>query len=583
MTEQLQRRLTAIVAADLAGYSRLIGEDEEATLSALRFRRSSIVNPLLEQHGGRIANTAGDSLLIAFASAADAVRFSIAMQRAMAEANGEAPEPRHLWFRIGINIGDVVVEDGDLFGDAVNITARLEAIAPSGGIVLADDVYRQIRGRIDAEWTGLGLQALKNIAEPVRAWAWTGTSPLARPGTGAVAARPDARPEKAAIAVMPFENRSGDQEQRYFADGITEDIITELSRKPELMVISRNSTFAYQGKSVPPGEICRELGVRYLLEGSVRRANDRVRITAQLVDGETAGHLWAERYDRDMSDIFAVQDDVTRHIVSALAIKLVNSRPVLAGKGTANAEAYDLVLRAREQFRLYTAGGNAAARRLFQQAAELDPYFAEAFAGIALTHVQEWFAGSEAALALAHETAQTAAALDPTLPLVQEALSTVHLFRREHDAAIETARRWIDLEPSNAEAYATLAGAMHFAGHNGEVIGLIETAERLNPHYPFYYPHYVGLANFAVRRWAEAIAAFNRAITRNPDTLWPHVFLSAAYAHSGAARAAKAALTEVARLDPDFSLARAEALLSYKRRGDLALVLDGLGSAGLKA
>ncbi len=582
MAERSQRRLAAILAADVAGYSRLIGEDEEGTLRALRDRRSELVEPLLAEHGGRIANTAGDSYLIEFASAVDAARFALALQQGLAAKDDGVPETRRIRFRIGINVGDVVVQKGDLLGDGVNIAARIEAQAAPGGIALSDDAYRQVRGRAEADWQDGGAQALKNIAEPVRIWHWAGCAPDAKGLAPAAPASATLGPEGPSIAVMPFENRSHDPEQDYFADGITEDIITELSRLPALLVIARNSTFAYKGKGASLETICRELKVRFLLEGSVRKAGSRVRVTAQLVDGQSGGHLWAERYDRELADIFAVQDDVTAQIVEALALKLVTpERAPAQRQEPGSTEAYDCVLRAREQYRLFTKDGNAAARALYERAIALDPDYAEPYAGLAETSVQDWFMGREPTLDRAFALAQSAAERDADLPLVQEALSTVYLFQGRSPEAVATARRWIDLEPGNAEAYATLAGALHFAGENEAVVALIETAMRLNPHYPFYYPHYVGLANLGLRRFEPAVAAFKRAVSRSPQALWPHVFLAAAYGHLGKEEQARAALEEVRRLNPAFSLDATRRLLPYKNEGDRTLVSEGLGKAGL--
>ena len=348
------------------------------------------------------------------------------------------------------------------------------------------------------------------------------------------------------------------------------------------MVIARNSTFTYKGKAAKIGDVCRDLRVRYVLEGSVRKAGERVRISAQLIDGRSGGHLWAERYDRGLEDIFAVQDDVTEKIVRALEVKLVSRTAAQeACKQAPNSEAYDCVLRGREQYRLFSKDSNAAARELYERAIALDPDYAEPYAGLAETYVQEWIMGSEPTLDRAFESAQQAAARDPTLPLVQEALSTVHLFKRQHADAIATARRWIELEPSNADAYATLAGALHFSGENEEVIELIEKAMRLNPFYPFFYPHYIGLANLGMRRFDEAVAALKRGISRNPEALWPHVFLAACHGHLGEHTQARAQLAEVRRIHPGFSISSLQDLLPYKRSADADLLLHSLRKAGL--
>jgi adenylate cyclase len=391
-----------------------------------------------------------------------------------------------------------------------------------------------------------------------------------------------ALPDKPSIAVLPFGNMSSDPEQEYFSDGITEDIITEISRIPEVMVISRNSTFTYKGKSAKVQDVCRDLGVRYVLEGSVRKVGKRVRITAQLIDGRSGGHLWAERYDRGLEDIFAVQDDVTEKIVRALEVKLAGGAAAgQAREQIHTPEAYDCVLRGREQYRLFSMDSNAAARELYERAIVIDPDYAEPYAGLAETYVQDWFMGSEPNLDRAFDLARQATERDPTLPLVHEALSTVQVFRKQHAEAIATARRWIELEPSNADAYATLAGAMHWSGDNEQVIALIEKAMRLNPFYPFFYPHYIGMANMAMRRFDEAVVAFKRGMDLNPEALWPHVYLAACNGHLGEIAQAKVQLAEVRRINPEFSIASLPKLLPYKRSADADVPVDGLRKAGM--
>ena len=581
MSEGTERRLAAIVSTDVVGYSRLMGVDETGTLTAMRAHRGEHWNPTIEKFGGRVVGTAGDSLLVEFASAVAAVESSIVVQRAMVERNADLPDDQRMLLRIGINIGDVIIVGDDIFGDGVNIAARMQEIAAPGGIAISGNIHEQIDGKVEDIFADDGLHEVKNIARPVAVWRWSAAE---SPATAQSTNKPLPLPDKPSIAVLPFVNMSGDPEQEYFADGITEDIITEISRNSGLLVISRNSTFTYKNKASKAQDVCRDLGVRYLMEGSVRKSGERVRITAQLIDGISGGHLWAERYDRDLADIFAVQDDVTAQIVDALEVKLVEgANSALARVETDIPEAYDCVLRGREQYRLFSKDSNAAARDLYERAIVLDPDYGEPYAGLAETYVQEWFMGAEPTLDRAYELAQQAAARNPILPLVQEALSTVHLFKRQHAEAIATARRWIALEPSNADAYATLAGSMHFSGENGEVIALIDKAMRLDPFYPFFYPHYIGLANLAMRRFDEAGVAFKRAIARNPEALWPHVFLAACHGHLADDSQAFEQLAEVRRINPEFSIASLMNLLPYKKSADTDLVVDGLHKAGLSA
>jgi adenylate cyclase len=442
-------------------------------------------------------------------------------------------------------------------------------------------VYEEVRDRSSLAFVDLGLREVKNIDGPVRVWRWVSDQDVAV-ADPALAEKPLALPVKPSIAVLPFDNMSGDPEQGYFADGITEDIITEISKISELFVISRNSTFTYKGRAAKVQDVSRDLGVRYVLEGSVRKAGERVRVTAQLIDGHTGGHVWAERYDRGLADIFAVQDDVTAEIVRALEVRLVDAaraRPARAE--TENPEAYDCVLRGREQYRLFSKDGNVAARQLYERAIELDPDYAAAYAGLAETCLHEWFSGSAVALDRAFEMAQRAKALDPSLPLVHEALSSICLFKRQHGEALAAARRWIEVEPGNAEAYANLAGILHFAGEPERVAGLIEKAKRLNPFYPFYYTLYVGQACFAMHRFEDAVAIITRSIAHNPESLPSHFYLAACYGQLGEDALARDALAEVRRISPTFSIAWLRTIAAYKRASDLDLLVDGVRKAGL--
>jgi adenylate cyclase len=430
-------------------------------------------------------------VLAIFETATGAASSALAIQQELETSQSQTAEDQRLRFRIGVHLGDIIEKsDGTAYGDGVNIAARLEGLADAGGICISNAVFDAVGRQLRTQFGPLGEQRVKNIDRPILAFRAVGQAPPSQAALGSGSAYGRSQP---AIAVLPFVNMSGDGEQDYFSDGITEDIITELSRIPALLVIARNSTFTYKGKAAKVQDICRDLGVGYVLEGSVRKAGQRIRVTAQLIDGHSGGHIWAERYDRELADIFAVQDDVTGQIVRTLEIKLVDAGPAPPSRvETDNPEAYDCVLRGREQYRLYTKDGNAAARRLYERAIELDPSYAEAHAGLAETYWQDWFLGSPDGLDRAFELAQTAKRLDPNLPLVYEALSSVHLFKRQHDEAIAAAQQWIEVEPGNAEAYASLAGILHFAGEPERVGGLIEKAKRLNPFHPFYYTLYVG-------------------------------------------------------------------------------------------
>lgn len=578
LEDLMKRRLAAILAADVVGYSRLVREDEEGTIRALRDLRRERIEPVIKSRDGRVVKLMGDGILAEFSSIVDAVRAAIEIQRAVAQWNDDVAFDNRFAFRIGVHLGDVIVDGDDIHGDGVNVAARLESLSPPDGFCITGSVHEEVRDRLDIRFTDLGEKEVKNLNRPVRVWQWHPDGS----GDFIHLPMPAAKPDKPGIAILPFNNSSSDPEQTYFSDGITEDLITEISRFPELVVISRNSAFTYKGKVAKVQDVCRDLNVQYVVEGSVRKAGQRLRISVQLIDGQTGGHLWAERYDRQIEDIFDVQDDVTERVVDALKITLVGGVSRISRVRKPDSRAYDYVLRGREQYRLFTRDGNAKARDLFEKAIEIDPDYAEPYAGLSETYVQEWFAGSVSALDRAYDLAKQATSRDPMLPLVQEALSTVHLFRREHDAAITTACRWIELEPSDAEAYAALAGAKHFAGQNREVVPLIETATRLNPYFPFYYPHYIGLANLAMGRFEDAATAFRRAITRNPDTVWPHFFLAASLGHLSEREDAQKAWSQVKRIQPDAVVGQVTQL-PYKHKRDTNLVLEGFQKAGLSS
>ena len=386
--DRVERRLAAILAADVVGYSRLVGIDEEGTLAALKALRKSLIDPKVAEHRGRIVKNTGDGALVEFASAVDAVRCAVETQREMADRAINIPENRRIEFRIGINIGDVVIEEGDIFGDGVNIAVRLESIAAPGGVCISEDVYRQVRGKFDATFDDIGEQKLKNIVQPVRVYrvriGGTAGASTGEPSTNLPL------PDKPSIAVLAFQNMSGDPEQEYFADGIAEDIITALSKSRWLFVIARNSSFTYKGRSVDVKLIGRELGVRYVLEGSVRKSGNRVRITAQLIEAATGAHMWAERYDRDLADIFAVQDEITGSVASAIEPEMAQAEQQRASRKLPDSlDAWEAYHRGLWHLLKFEPGENDQARPFFQRAIDLDRGFAPGYYGLAMTHIWE--------------------------------------------------------------------------------------------------------------------------------------------------------------------------------------------------
>ena len=506
--ERVQRRLAAILAADVVGYSRLMGADEAGTRARFNAHLRCLIQPTISAHDGRIVKTTGDGLLVEFASVVDAVQCAVTIQRGMTDRNAAATEDHRLDFRVGVNLGDVIVEGDDIHGDGVNVAARLEGLEEPGGLCVSGKVVAEVRNKLQVSFEDAGEQSFKNMAESVRAYHvqvdTTGQARSPAPAKESVPRRPS-------LAVLPFDNLSGDLEQDYFADGITEDLITELSRFQELIVIARNSVFSYKGKAINVRDVGRELGVRYVLEGSVRKAGVRVRISAQLVEAATGHHLWAERYDRDLKDVFAVQDEVTRQIVAALAGRLEDSerrRARDAGERTENLEAYDLVLRGRERFFRETQEDNVAARRLYERAVALDPHYARAYAGLAWTYLVEGrTTGSDEAYECALAHAHKGVRINPASHSNHLTLGNVYAAIGNPDQAVEAIRRGVELNPNDAEGLAVLAYVLCMQGKPEEAIAQIDEAARINPGLRPAKPVIVGIARFVGRRYAEAVAA----------------------------------------------------------------------------
>jgi TolB-like protein/Flp pilus assembly protein TadD len=571
--ERLPRRLAAILSADMVGYSHQMGRDEAGTLARLKSLRRDIVDPTVAAHAGRTVKLMGDGTLVEFASAVDAVACAVELQKRFAERNAGTPDGEQIDFRIGINVGDVIVDADDIYGDGVNVAARIQALAEPGSVYISRAVADQVRGKLPVGIEALGERRVKNIAQPIevfRIGATTDDKDAKLPTT-----------DKPSIAVLAFSNMSGDPEQEYFSDGIAEDIITSLSKLPELHVIARNSCFTYKGKPVDVKRVGRELGVRNVLEGSVRKSGNRVRVSGQLIDAESGAHLWAERYDRELVDIFAVQDDITAQIVSALRVKLMGADRPRSRVETENPEAYDCVLRGREQYRLYSREGNDAARRFYERAILLDPNYAAAHAGLAETWLHARLNGAPEGLDRAFIAAQTARNLDPSSPLVYEALSMILLFRRQFDDAANAASRWIEIEPNDPEAYATLAGIRIFAGEPEQVEELIGKAKHLNPFYPAYYDLYLGQAAYSKGRFGEAAQFVARSIARNPLALPALTALAACYGQLGDSTRARDALADIRRINPKASIAWVRTIAVYRRAADVERLLEGLRKAGL--
>ena len=578
-TERMERRLSAILAADIAGYSALMGADEARTVRDLKGHQA-VVLPMVGEFAGRIIDTAGDGILAEFASVINAVKCALAIQTTMAQRNAAIEPQRRMQFRVGINIGDVVYDDVRIYGDGINIAARLESIAEAGGICISSKVYDEISGRIDLHCEDLGEQQLKNIARPVRAYQvrLDRTSPIA------VAA--PALPEKPSIAVLPFQNMSGDAEQEYFADGITEDLITDLSKVSGLFVIARNSSFVYKGRSAKVQDIGRDLGVRFVLEGSVRKAGNRVRITAQLIDAGNDGHLWAERFDRDLTDIFSTQDEVVEKIVGALAITLTpGEEQRLRRRGTDNVEAYETWLRARKLLGGGTRESVVQARAMYHRAITMDPAFPMPHAGLALAgimdYLNDWAADPAAALDDAERCARRALELGPQEPVSHLALGNVMLWRRDHDGALSEFRRALALDRSYAQGYSATGMVLMYAGRPAEALEPIAMAMRLDPHYATIVLHFLAQAHFALGSYETAARYLLDRIARNPSTDASRMLLASCYGHLGRADDARKTWAELLEVNPEFSLMQRARVLPYKDPSDFQRIAEGLAKAGL--
>jgi adenylate cyclase len=582
--ERVERRLAAVLAADIAGYSRLMGADEEGTLAQLKTVRKALVDPAIAAHRGRIVKTTGDGMLVEFASAVDAARGAAEVQRGMATQNINVPLDARIEFRIGIHVGDIIIDDNDIFGDGVNIAARLEGIAEPGGICISDDAQRQVRGKIDLVFDDMGLQTLKNIAEPIRVFRirLEPNATTAPEGTkDAAVATTNAR--KPSIAVLPLVNMSGDPEQEFFADGLTEDIISELSRFRDLLVISRNSTFVYKGKAVKVQEVAREFGVEYVLEGSVRKAGDRIRVTVQLIDAETDRHIWAERYDRQLEDVFAIQDEMTRAIVATLPGRVEAATQDRAKrKPTDNMAAYECVLTAKVLHHRSIREDNAEAQRLLDRAVALDPSYAHAHAwkgcvlGQAWTY--GWCAERDATFQQVGAELEIALALDDNDSDVHRILAALNLAREDHDKAAYHQERALALNPNYDLVVVQQGELLTWLGRPEEGIDWIKKAMRLNPYHPERFWNHLGRACYCAEKYAEAAEAFSR-ITRPDHT--HHAFLAATFAQMGNGVGAAAHAAEVLKREPKFSVAVYLATQHYKRDVDRQRHEAGLLKAGL--
>ncbi len=634
MSKQAHRRLTTILMLDVVGYSRLMAADEDGTVARLQAIRKDLIIPKQEEYYGRTVKLMGDGALMEFGSVVDAVNFAIDIQRAIKRRNQDIPPAQQIRHRIGINIGDVIVDGEDVYGDGVNIAARLESICDTDGIYLTGDVFHQAENKVDVTFEALGKKDLKNIPRPITVYRVLLDSKKAE----SIALHDETKPswflrwalvigvttavliaavllsrewnppddnieadnitvsdtqsiaavseEKPSVAVLPFDNLSGDVEQEYFSDGITNDIITDLSQLSNLLVIASNSVFVYKNTPVNVQQVAAELGVTHVLEGSVQKSGQRIRINAQLIDAASGHHLWAERFDRDLIDIFALQDEVSKKIVEALAIELTHEEQQrLEHSRQTDPRAYDMLLRGLEQLRRFTRDTNIEARDYFLQAIEFDPGFARAYADVALSHGLDiqfgWGETTAEKFAVAFEYADKALALDDTLGQVYFAYGMLYLLNKERDKAIESCKRSLTLNPNYADCYAQYAQALSYDGKPEEALEKLHKAMEINPRHSFFYTWIEGRAHQLLGNLEQAERLFLDVIERNAHFPGAHLTLAALYANQGRIEDAQWEAAEVLSLRPDFSLRKEAENTPYRKREDLDLYINGLRKAGL--
>jgi adenylate cyclase len=625
-TQDSKRKLTAILSADVKSYSRLMSQDEEATVKTLKQHRVTI-SGLVSAHRGRVVDSPGDNILAEFGSVVDAVKCAVKIQETLKGKNAELPENRRMEFRIGVNLGDVIEEEDRIYGDGVNIAARLEGLADAGGICISGTAFDHVKNKVSVGYQYLGKQTVKNIPDPVRAykvlmepeaagkvigekepkqtrWGWKAVaavavlvlvsgglvwnfywrSPKIEPASKDRMALP--LPDKPSIAVLPFVNMTGDPGQEFFCDGVSEDIITALSKVPRLLVIARNSTFTYKGKPVKVKQVSEELGVQYVLEGSVQKSADRIRITAQLIDALKGHHIWADHYDRELKDLFALQDEITVKIITALQVKLTAGETAqLVGKSTKNLQAYLKVLEARESFYTITKEGFAQTRRLSEEAIALDPGYAAAYLYLGSAHFMEVTVGSskdpEESLKLAFEMTKKAIALDDSESTAHSILGFLYVMTKQYDQGIAECERAVALAPNSSTTNIWMGLVLLYAGRHEEAVRYAEQALRLDPMPVGWYFRALGQAYAWVGRYEEAIGAHKKALQRAPNDIVTYLALTTAYSWAGRLEEARAQALEVLRINPNFSLDQQAKRSPYKNRADGDRVIDGLRKAGL--
>jgi adenylate cyclase len=626
-TKEFRRKLTAILSADVEGYSLLMRKDEEATVRTITAYRE-VIGSVVQKHRGGVVDSPGDNILAEFASVVDAMRSAVEIQEELKARNAELPENRRMEFRIGINLGDVIHEEERIYGDGVNVAARVESLADAGGICVSRSAYDQVKDKLTLGYEYLGEHSVKNIAEPVRVYSvltkpedagkvigekkeppkqrWklalvavvfviigaigvTLWNTYFRPPSVEVASEEKMAfplPEKPSIAVLPFDNLSGDSSQDYFSDGITENLITALSNVENLFVIARNSTFTYKGKPVKVQQVAEDLGIRYVLEGSVQRSEDRVRITAQLIDALTGHHLWAENYDRKLGDIFALQDDITEHVTMALKVKLTEGEQTrIRRRHIENKEAYEYFLRGMEIFRIFTKEASVQARKLFEKTVELDPNSTLGWCFIGWTHYRDgrfgWTDTPDKSLALAEEQAHKILEVDDSMAEAYSLLSLVYMARKQHEKAVAYGEKALALAPNLSDNIANTAVIFFYSGRPEEAIELVKKAMRLSPYYPSWYLPILGLSYRLIGQYEEAISALEGWRDRKAKGMLPHIVLAFTYVEAGREEDAQTSVAEALKQNPKASIKGYAATIPYKDPAEIERIKDSLHKAGL--
>jgi adenylate cyclase len=586
---RVERRLAAIMAADIAGYSRLMGIDEEGTLRQLKAHRKELVDPKIIEHRGHIVKTTGDGMLVEFISVVDAVRCAVDIQRSMAERNAEVPSETRIQFRIGINVGDIISDDNDIYGDGVNVAARLEALADPGGIDVSRNVHDQVRDKLSFSFEDLGEQTVKNIARPIgvhRIDLTENIGPAVVKST-TVVPKSELASSRPSIAVLPFTNMSGDPEQEYFADGISEDIITALSKLHWFFVIARNSSFTYKGKAVDVKRVAHELGVRYVLEGSVRKGGNRVRITSQLIDAATSNHIWADRYDGELTDVFALQDEITEKVVAAIEPKLVEAEGIRSQtRSPEELGAWDLVIQANSLFWRLTKAETEAATDILRQAVERYPNYGPAHSILAFVLLISGYVGwsvLERQLQEAARLAARAAQLDDSDPWAHLALGFMAFVRRQTNVAAAEFRRALELNPNFAAAHGYLGWTLAFDGQSDQATKHLEEAVRMSPHDPQNAIFNTGLAvtHYLTERYAKAVEYSSKSLQQRSAFAAGYRIHVASLAQNGQINEAREALARLKEMQPDLSIAWIERNVPYTA-APMAKFVDGMRKAGLE-